>query len=193
MQGAPKPSDPMPKILDQATLKSLVHYDPATGLFTWLPRQVASKNDKTWNTRYAGKPAGSANERGYICITITTADFTGAFKAHRLAWLYVYGEFPPGELDHANRVKADNSIANLRPATRSQNTHNYGSRKNNKSGAVGVCWHKHVQKWRVEILVSGVKKRLGYFDDFDDACAAYEQASKENVGEYSPFFKQVAA
>jgi hypothetical protein len=94
-------------------LRQLLHYDPERGVFTWLSRPA----ERSWNTRFAGTRAGTINGLGYVVIGILGR----RYKAHRLAWLYVHGEWPGRELDHINCDKSDNRIANLRPATRSQN------------------------------------------------------------------------
>lgn len=175
-------------VLNQATLKSLVHYDPETGIFTWLRREGNTKSARIWNGRFPGQQAGTITQpRGYVAIKISFDGKEKKYKAHRLAWLYVYGEWPPQEIDHINRVVDDNRICNLRLATRTQNVHNSSVRKNNKSGAPGVCWHKRVKQWRVEIRTHGIKRRLGYFKDFEAAKRAYEEASLLYAKEFSIF------
>nr|UVX44468.1 MAG: zinc-binding loop region of homing endonuclease [Bacteriophage sp.] len=65
--------------LTQDRLKELLHYNHDTGIFTWVQR--ASKSVRVGNS------AGSKNKSGYIDIRIDKS----LHKAHRLAWLYIYG------------------------------------------------------------------------------------------------------
>ena len=92
--------------------------------------------------------------------------------AHRLAWLLYYGEWPDGILDHINRDKSDNRIANLRVATASENTHNVGLRKDNSSGYSGVNWHKRTNTWQVRIRIAGAHVFIGHFKNLKDAVEA---------------------
>ena len=92
--------------------------------------------------------------------------------AHRLAWLYVHGEWPAEEIDHLNRVRSDNRISNLRLATQAENKQNTSLRRDSTSGHKGVSWHKRDKKWVAEIKLHGKKHYLGYFNNINDAIAA---------------------
>lgn len=98
------------------------------------------------------------------------------YQAHRLAWLYVYGSFPSGEIDHINGIKLDNSIVNLRDVNHSINMKNTKRRKDNKSGYSGVNFRRGLYVARVQID----KKRvfLGNFDNAIDAHKAVEEYRK---------------
>jgi hypothetical protein len=154
-------------------LRQHLHYDPETGIFTWRVRARANVP--------CGTTAGTLDERGYVRIGYKTF----YFRAHRLAWLYVHGEWPAREIDHINGDKADNRIANLRPATHKQNSANRLINKNSTSGVKGVGWHKNNAKWRAQIKLNGKKKNLGYFDAIEDAAAAYQNAAINNFGEFA--------
>jgi hypothetical protein len=98
--------------LTQERLKELLHYDPETGIFTNLTQRGGHAKK--------GAVAGTKNSIGYVCIRI---DYD-QYRAHRLAWLYVYGEFPEKFIDHMNEIRDDNRIINLRLATHQENLHN---------------------------------------------------------------------
>src|SRR5690606_33911522 len=107
--------------LTQARLKQLLDYDPTTGIFT---RRVSRGGMKK------GSVAGFTSVKGYTVIGVDGK----LYSAHRLAWLYVYGVMPR-EIDHRNRVKTDNSILNLREASRAMNNQNkVVGQKNSRSG-----------------------------------------------------------
>jgi hypothetical protein len=151
--------------LTQDVLKKNLHYDPASGIFTRLIE--SAHNSK------AGSEAGCRDASGYckICVAGTQ------YLAHRLAVMYMTGEFPPSQVDHINGCRHDNRWENLRPVSRSENQRNMKLKKNNTSGAAGVSWNKCVGKWESSIRVPrGPKKTLGYFEDFDSAVAARKQA-----------------
>ena len=77
---------------------------------------------------------GSLDKDGYIILKVKKHQF----KAHRIAWFLYYGEFPEGEIDHINRIKTDNRIANLRIATRREQNLNKEIQPNPFTGCVGI-------------------------------------------------------
>ncbi len=148
------------QILNQAKLKARFDYNPDTGAFT---RRMA--NNRT-------KPAGALNHHGYVAFYIGNR----RYLAHVLAWLYVHGEMPVLEIDHINRDKADNRIANLREATLKENLQNRGKNTNNTSGHLGVGWNKAYERWYARIMVDRKSYHLGHFEHLADAVAARKAA-----------------
>ena len=110
---------------------------------------------------------------GYLVVGVKGK----SYRAHRLVWMYVYGEFPDGDIDHINRDKKDNRIKNLRISTKSQNRQNISVQKNNKIGLKGVWLHAQTKKWCASIGVNGKNKHLGSFDSQKEAAAAYATAA----------------
>lgn len=153
-------------MITREDVAALLSYDERSGVFTW---------------RKSGSRAGKVQSRGYVQILIRGR----AYYAHRLAWFYVHGEWPPSQIDHINCEKADNRIANLRLATRSQNQANRGVQPNNTSGFKGVTWCGPRGKWRAEIKVNRRKVCLGSFERLEDAAVAYEHAAKRYFGEFA--------
>ena len=100
-------------MITQEYLKSVLYYDKDTGLFTW---KISNKKGHVKE----GKLAGSKDNRGYVKIQINKKDYT----AHRLAWFYIYGEWPKQVIDHINRIKFDNRIENLRDVSVLENNKN---------------------------------------------------------------------
>jgi hypothetical protein len=163
----------MSEDLTQDLLKSLISYDPKTGVFRWLV-------DRGGGVR-AGDVAGSVGkDSGYIFICV----YNRLYRAHRLAWLYVTGRWPAAEIDHINLVRADNRFANLREASHSENCRNRRRQKNNVSGVRGVHMDKRRGKWQARIKVNGRKLYLGMFTDIADAAAAYAEAASRYHGEF---------
>jgi len=128
-------------------LRELLEYDPETGVFIWKTGRGSVK---------AGSVAGSKEANGYVRIRCDG----GRYMAHRLAWLYVHGEFPPEEIDHINGVRDDNRLRNLRCVSRTENTRNQRLSNRNTSGITGVHWDKKAGKWRAK--ARGL--RLGFFN-----------------------------
>lgn len=145
-------------------LTELLDYDQETGDFTW----------KVGRTRLAkpGTKAGRPLSGDYWRICVDGVDYS----AHRLAWLYVTGAWPTGEVDHINKFKSDNRFCNLRDVSRGGNQQNKGIQKNNKSGIVGVHWSKKDKRWRAAIRKDGVTSHLCNFKEIADAAAAYAKA-----------------
>ncbi|WP_230878255.1 HNH endonuclease signature motif containing protein [Burkholderia sp. 9779_493] len=101
--------------------------------------------------------------------------------AHRLAWFYVYGEWPSGDIDHIDGVRTNNAINNLRDVPRGVNMQNQRrARSNNRtSGLLGVTWHARRYRWCAQIQVDGKRKGIGYFDDAETAHQAYLDAKRK--------------
>ena len=116
-------------MITQGELKELFYYDGDTGLFT-------RRSTTSWRS-LAGTIAGSLTSTGYMVIKINYQ----SYYAHRLAWLYVNGEFPVDRIDHINRVRTDNRIVNIRETTASGNARNLTPRANG-TGVTGVSVKK---------------------------------------------------
>ena len=140
-------------------LKELLHYSPDSGIFTWK-----------LSTARCIKPGDIAGCKslGYIRIRIDGK----IYQAHRLAWLYHYGEWPKYGLDHINRIKDDNRIENLRDVDQYENMRNTGNPSDNTSGIKGISWHKKANKWMARIAVNGKDKHLGLYKSFHNAVCA---------------------
>lgn len=122
--------------------------------------------------------AGAFTDR-YVKIRIDHV----LYSAHRLAWLYVYGEWPLDQIDHINNDKTDNRICNLRLATQSENIVNRRAQSNNSSGRKGVT--RSGKRWSASIRSNGHRYHLGTFDTVDDAHAAYSEAACRLHGEFA--------
>lgn len=150
------------RVLTAERLREVLQYHPETGQFTWKLNPSCVR---------IGKIAGTLLEKGYVKIAIDKR----AHMAHRLAWLYVHGEWPDGYIDHINRNKSDNRISNLRVVGRNENMQNQGLHKRNTSGFRGVSEFKN--RWRARISVNGKDKYLGRFKDKESAYEAYLKAA----------------
>lgn len=151
-------------------LKSVLHYDPETGHFTWLTGRRCKVN---------GGRAGILKE-GYIRIKFGGTNY----YSHRVAWFYVTGEWPKGILDHKNRDGTDNSFSNLREATASQNAGNSAVRKNNKLGVKGIV-RRSDGKFEAKIRKNYKAVCIGRFDTLAEASAAYAREAKKCFGEFA--------
>ena len=147
-------------------LRSILHYDPETGIFT---RKVGSANQVK-----VGDAAGCPDGHGYLQIRVQSR----LYKSHRLAWLHFHGVWPKDQIDHINRIRTDNRIANLREVSHKQNGQNRSNRSDNKSGHPGVSWHKLTSKWRACIKHNQKLIHLGLFATIEEAISARKAAEK---------------
>jgi hypothetical protein len=160
-------------MLTAERLRELLDYDAESGVFTWRVSPALGVPK--------GATAGSTHHTGYIFIRFKKRNYA----AHRLAWFYVHGEWPPAgiDIDHANGDRSDNRIANLRLATRSQNCANRRRQINNTSGVTGV--RKLRGKWMARIKIGGEYQYLGVFAQFQDAVTARNEAAAKHFGEFA--------
>lgn len=143
-------------MLTQSRLKELFTYDPETGLF--------SRN-------YGTRKVGGLTAKGYVAIYVDGK----LYLAHRLAFLYMTGEWPKEHVDHKDEVRTNNRWNNLRDCTRSENFRNVGARKNSKTGVKGVS------KCKTGYLVMFC---VGTYKSLEEAKRAYEKMAVLYHGEF---------
>jgi hypothetical protein len=154
-------------MVTQEKLKEHLSYDAETGLFCRI---------KSYQNQRLGKVVGGLDADGYRTIGLQHKHW----RAHRLAWLYVYGKFPDSELDHINGNRDDNRICNLRevsPAGNSQNQRK--SHDDSTYGLLGVDYNKTKNRFRARIQIGGVRITLGGFSNPQDAHEAYLKAKRD--------------
>jgi hypothetical protein len=153
--------------INQSELKSLLYYDPEAGYFMWLVG---------FRTRKVGDIAGCRRkDTGYVVIKIHGK----SYFAHRLAYLYMTGAFPPDTTDHRFGEKDDNRWEMIRPATNGQNRQNIRqATRLNKSGLIGAHWNSAAERWQSSIGINGKRVFLGYFANAVDANRAYLAAKQ---------------
>ncbi len=168
----PIESEPLNRLLpppcSQAELQALLHYNPRTGTFTW-------KISKGANAQ-VGAVAGYASD--YYRIMINGKEY----RAHKLAWYYVYGVWIL--IDHKDCDTLNNRLKNLRPASESQNMCNRRM-KRTLDLPKGVSRGRRGVGFRARIMVNRIQHSLGVFQTVDAAALAYKKAAKKLHGEFA--------
>lgn len=156
--------------LTEKYIKSILHYEKETGDWTWL----VQKSNRIKPGQLAGALSG-----GYWIISV---DFK-RIRSHRLAFLYVTGEWPKNDVDHINGNKLDNRWCNLREATDKQNQANRKLNKDNKTGYKGVKYKRN--RWEVTLGLDGKKVYFGRYKTLRKAVEAYNRAAIKHFGEFA--------
>jgi hypothetical protein len=146
-------------------VRSILSYNQRTGIFKWkINRRTANR----WDV------AGWKELSGYWSICINNK----AYLAHRLAWLYMTGEWPSNDIDHINGIKDDNRWRNLRQVTKSVNLQNqYSSQKGSAVPYLGVSIHG--SKYRARIQLNNKHIILGSFSTPEEAHQEYLKAKRQ--------------
>jgi 5-methylcytosine-specific restriction endonuclease McrA len=100
---------------------------------------------------------------------------------HRL----IMGEPPEMQVDHADGNGLNNTRANLRIATRSQNQANKPTGSTNTSGYKGISLARDTGKWCAQITHHRKRIYLGLFADKESAARAYDRAAIRIFGEFA--------
>lgn len=170
-------ASPKPLWLTQEFLKSILDYDPNTGVMIWRYR---SDYPPAWNAKYANKQAGCPGTKS-VGLNI----YKYNYRIHRIIWLWMTGIWPEYDIDHINRNPLDNRWENLREATFSQNQMNRGRQSNNTSGYTGVVYSKVTKRWLARIKINGKSKHLGCFKTAELANKCRLNAEKVYFGEFA--------
>lgn len=163
-------------MLTQQRLRELVDYNPETGDFRW--RGNTSRYPAVSRKR-EGKIATVTNGHGHSYLYIDGEKFAAA----RLAWLYMTGQWPEHQIDHANQRRWDDRWENLRQATVAENCQNRTRQTSNTSGCRGV-W-KQNGKWLVRVTVRGQTHYLGSYDTFEEAVIVRNDGALRLHGEFA--------
>lgn len=171
--------------IDAETIQRVIRYEPETGKLFWVARpvelfHVASAANR-WNTRYAGREALTAIDRhGYrLGSLLGKRQF-----AHRVAWVVAHGRWPVDIIDHANGVRDDNRLCNLREATQAENVRNSRSHRDSTSKYVGVSRTKQ-NRWQANISLNRTTTYLGTFGCEVEAARAYDAAALHLHGAFA--------
>lgn len=126
-------------------LKIFLSYDPDTGLFRW--------RSKTGRGTRIGGIAGCVTQ-GFVSIKICGQ----AYRAHRLAFLYVNEEEPCEKIIHLDGIRTNNRWDNLHEGA--------------LPGMSGVRRAHTGSRWHAYIGIGSKVMWLGTFDTKDEAIAA---------------------
>lgn len=164
--------------LSAEVARSLLSYDPLTGFMTW----------KVHGHKIApGKVAGSKNVDGYGRVTV----LGHSYMSIHLIWLLETGEWPVHGVDHKDRDATNDRWENLRAATYTQNNHNLGLRKDNRTGVKGVSFvERNTQNpFSAKITANGAVMRLGFYPSLEEAASVRAAAELKYHGEFSPLYE----
>jgi hypothetical protein len=157
-----------PPELTLERLKEVLHYDRDKGRF----RRIGGARPDL-----IGHVADAPDESGEY----PRVDVDGRrFLCHILAWFYVYGVWPEGEIDHRDGNRSNYRIKNLRDVTRRVNAQNMRKPSaRNSSGYLGVSRDGPRNLWAARIrLPNGKYKYLGRFTSPERAYDAYVEAKR---------------
>ena len=158
-------------------LRLILRYDTEIGHLYWNWRGDVGA---WWNGRYAGKRAATnLDSKGYFCLTIDDHKY----RAHRVIWAHVTGEWPDAEVDHRDTNRQNNRFDNLRKASVEQQRMNMRRHKDNETGFKGVSRNKEFG-FRSRIWIAG-KEMTAYFKTAEEAHADYVEKAKKHFGEFA--------
>lgn len=161
-------------MLTQQRLKELIHYDPATGVFTW--NVVRGPKGK-------GSTVGQSLRKGKGLEKWVVIDKTRR-RLSDMAFLFMTGEFPSGVMCFLDTNRSNLAWSNLKEVVKQspKTTRLISDKTKLKSGYKGVYWHKQIKKWTARITFNSRSIYLGVFSDPKDGARAYNDAALKYVG-----------
>ena len=102
--------------------------------------------------------------------------------------ILVYGLLD-NQVDHIDGDGHNNAIGNLREVSNMGNAKNQKLNTRNTSGIMGVDFVSSRDKWRVRISLNGVRKTVGLYSDYFEACCI--RKSLERSHGYHPNHGQI--
>jgi hypothetical protein len=137
------------QIVNTASVRAWFDYDPDTGILTWKMSRGKVK---------AGDEAGYTMPIGYRAVRL----YGRLYYVHRIVWLWMTGEWPVGQVDHGDRVKANNRWLNLADVTHQQNAMNTPAAKPER---------RRNGRWSARVRIGTVRHNLGTYDTEEEAQA----------------------
>jgi len=161
---------PYQRLIDISVAEDIIDFDPITQNMFWKHRASEYFKDPnrsfSWNAKNEGKQCFNyLDVNGYLRGVI----FKHKIPKHRLIWLFSYGRWPNGFIDHINGIKTDNRLVNLREVTSKENSKNRAISKSNSTGHMNVYNAKRQGAYRVAFCIDGKYKSLGVYDNIQDA------------------------
>jgi len=159
----------------------------------WISSAFAVVDDELVWARDGGrgvkagdKVSAYINGTGYYCVKINVKP-RKTLLLHRVKWLVAYGDYPECDIDHINLNPLDNSLENLRLASRSQNRFN--TRKKARDNGLPLGVYHRGDKFAASISKDRKRTYLGTFDTADEAHNAWLLAGNKMYGEFTPCLK----
>lgn len=158
-------------------MAELTDFDVDNSLFWWKERDIkwfrdgkkqsAVSMQKTWNNRFAGKPAfNTLLQIGYLSGTI----FGTKIYTHRLVW-FCHNGYWPDTIDHLDGNPLNNRIENLSNGTQADNMRNRSLNFNSPFDVFGVSKTPE-GRWKARFKRDGKTRHIGHYDTFEEAKAA---------------------
>ncbi len=157
-------------MLDHTRIRYLFNYDDETGRLLRIVFENPGEKVVTQGVSPQGYYVRWVDGRCYL--------------EHHLVYFWHTGVLV-SEIDHQNRDRRDNRIANLRPCDRTMNNGNQKIKSNNTSGYRGVSWSKGMGKWWAQITCRKQHFSLGYFLTPEESALAYNEAATHYFGEFA--------
>lgn len=150
--------------------RQLFTYNKSTGILRWKVNKARA---------IAGDAVGTVMQKGNYLYT--RIDGVG-YLVHRVVWLFYYGKWPVGQLDHKDTNRTNNRIKNLRELSQRHNSQNQRRAQRNKIASKFLGVHRDLRSkenpWTAYITVDGRGIYLGSFGNEKSAHAAYVSAKR---------------
>lgn len=156
----------------QKYFNELFFYDKETGFLYWKKRPSSGRPNNVFNAKFANKKVGNVKS-GHRSKTEYFVTRVGHkyYAVHRIIFAMNYG-YLPEQVDHIDHNGLNNKLENLRASNNKDNSKNLPMQKSNKSGYIGVNWHKAAKKWQARAVdKNGKRIDLGRYDNIQDAIA----------------------